>query len=78
MAQENRGDEEGRRVGSMLIRCGFDILQRLDEVAQNFGRHHDGIAIAAHVFGDFDDHAARIFLEINVERFAICDDFFCM
>lgn len=47
------------------------------EVLEDFDGHHDGVAAAADIFGDFDDAAAVVFLEIEEELFAFGDDFLC-
>jgi hypothetical protein len=45
------------------------------EFLEDFDGHHDGVAATADIFGDFDDAAAVVFLEIEEELFPFGDDF---
>ena len=47
------------REGSLVFfRRRFDIAEGRDEVTEDFGRDHDGVAISADIFSDLHDHAA--------------------
>lgn len=61
----------------VLLICLADILQSGDKVIQNLGRHHDAVAIRAHFFGDANHSSSCIALQVDEERLAIGNNFFC-
>ena len=60
----------------VLLGSDLDVCQRRDKVAEDFGRHHDRVAVAADIFGDFHHHPAGIRLEIEIKSFPIGENFF--
>lgn len=60
----------------VLLGSRLDVCQCRNKVAENFGRHHDGVAVATDIFGDFHHHAASISLEIEIKSFPIGENFF--
>lgn len=64
-----------RQVSLRLVSRGLDVGKRRDEIPENFGRHHDCVAVAAHILGDFHHHAARVALEVQKEDFPVREDF---
>lgn len=60
----------------LVISRRLDVGECCNEIAQNFSGHHDGVAIAGNIFGDFHDHAAGVPLEIEKKHFAVGEDFF--
>src|SRR5690606_36886456 len=52
-----------------------DVLERADEVVEKLDRHHDGVAAAPHILGDFDELSAVVLLQIEKEDLPVRDDF---
>ena len=61
---------------SILIVGAADVLQRSNEIIENFCRNHDAVAVGAHLFGDADHTPASVALEIQEEGLAVSNDFF--
>ena len=61
----------------MLVIGAADILQRGNEIVQNFCRNHDSVTVGAHLFGDAYHAPACIALEVKEEGFAVCNNLFC-
>ena len=59
----------------LLIRLA-DVLQSGDKIVQNLGRYHDAVAVGAHLFGDANNTASGIALQVDKEGFTIGNDFF--
>ena len=56
------------RAKSSELRLEFDqTLQRFDEILKSFGRQHDRIPPAAHVFGDLEEASALVLFQIEEE-----------
>ena len=65
----------GRTV-LVLVVGAADILQRSDEIIEDFSRHHDAVTVGAHLFGDANHAATGVALEVNKESLAVSNDFF--
>lgn len=63
---------------SVLLGSGLNVRQCRDKVAEDFGRHHDGVAVAADILGNFYDHPAIVGFEIEIKSFPIGENFFRM
>lgn len=54
----------------------LDLFEGVDEVLQNFGGNHDGVAATAHVFRDFDELTTIVLLEIHEKHLPVGNHFF--
>ena len=67
-----RADE----YASVLVIGFADILQRGNEIVQDFSRDHDTVAVRADFFRDAHHASACIALQVNKEGLAVSNDFF--
>lgn len=65
-------------VGILAVSSLLDVGECCDEVLEDLGGDHDGVAISADVLGDLDHLAPGIFLEIEEENLAVGEDLFGM
>ena len=61
---------------SVLVVGATDILQRCNEIIEDFSRHHDTVTVRAHLFGDTHNAATSVALEVDKEGLAVSNDFF--
>ena len=61
----------------VLLIGALDILQRSNKVIQNLGRHHNAVAVGAHLLGDAHHTPAGIALQVNEKGLAVSNDFLC-
>ena len=61
----------------MLVIGAADILQRGNEIIEDFGRNHDAVTVGAHLFSDAHHASAGIAFQVNKEGLAVSNDFLC-
>ena len=61
----------------MLVIGAADILQRGNEIVQDFSGTHDAVTVRAHFFGDAHHTPTGVALQVNEKGLAVSNDFLC-